>query len=360
MNSSLLQYLVSPVSHQSLDLYGVFLREKCSQPAAFPIVEGVPVLLPDGYSAEWYGEVMEVLFRENTSEVLRSLAGLSEEDGHSVLKERIAEEYGAEGVLRAFRSYSGLPENERLRSFVRLDPSVQSTQFPALSNDALESHRKYVTLESGNERALQMRDTGRQWAVHLPDYVDAVFGNDPDIILELGTGAGLGTNALLERGLGSGRLVSLDIDYGCVGNAEGLAKVYGLESSVDVVVASYWYLPFREGSMDVVCTHYGIDESREFERVLSEVVRVLRPGGRFVGVGRVDPTVRLRGLVGDLGLGAAELAQLVASAHLYPGPDEVVKLAQQKGMTLEGVQVVSPEDSHERAIITLIKSDVYG
>ena len=359
MNPSLLSYLVSPVSHQSLEFEGGdLLREKCPQPAVFPIVEGVPVLLPDGYFAEWHGEVMEVLFGEHTSEVFRSLTGIPPEDRDSAIKERIAGEYGVRGVLRAFRSYSELPESERLRSFVRMDPSVRSIQCPAISKDALEFHRKYVTPESGNDRALQMRDSARQWAAHLPDYVDAVFKNDPGIILELGTGAGMGANALLEHGLGSGRVVSLDIDYACVGNAEGLAKVYGIESSVDAVVASYWYLPFREGSMDVVCTHYGIDESREFERVLGEVVRVLRPGGRFVGVVRTDPTLRLRGLVGDLGLGASELRRLVASAHLYPGPDELVELAQQKGMILERIQVVSPEGSHERAIITLVKPNV--
>jgi uncharacterized protein YbaR (Trm112 family) len=56
MNPSLLPYLISPVSHQALELEGVsLLREKCPQPAVFPIVEGVPVLLPDGYFAEWYG-----------------------------------------------------------------------------------------------------------------------------------------------------------------------------------------------------------------------------------------------------------------------------------------------------------------
>ena len=359
MNPSLLSYLVSPVSHQSLEFEGGdLLREKCPQPAVFPIVEGVPVLLPDGYFAQWHGEVMEVLFGEHTSEVFRSLTGIPPEDRDSAIKERIAGEYGVAGVQRAFRSYSELPESERLRSFVRMDPSVRSTQCPAISKDALEFHRKYVTPESGNDRALQMRDLARQWAVHLPDYVDAVFKTDPGIILELGTGAGMGTNALLERGIGSRRVVSLDIDYACVGNAEGLAKVYGIESSVDAVVASYWYLPFREGSMDVVCTHYGIDESREFERVLGEVVRVLRPGGRFVGVVRTDPTLRLRGLVGDLGLGSSELRRLVASAHLYPGPDELVELAQQKGMILERIQVVSPEGSHERAIITLVKPGI--
>ena len=31
------------------------------------------------------------------------------------------------------------------------------------------------------------------------------------------------------------------------------------------------------------------------------------------------------------------------------------EFARQKGMTLEGLQVVSPEGSHERAIITLVK-----
>ena len=106
-------------------------------------------------------------------------------------------------------------------------------------------------------------------------------------------GAGLGTNALIEIGLHSARLISIDINYACIGNAEGLAKFHGVEESVDGIVASYWFLPFHDNSIDIVCTHYGIDESRETSRVVEEISRVLKPGGCFVVVCRTDPSNRL-------------------------------------------------------------------
>ncbi len=176
------------------------------------------------------------------------------------------------------------------------------------------------------------------------------------MIAELGTGGGLGTNALLGAGLGDARLISLDIDYACVKNAEGLAKYYGLQDRTDPVVANFWFLPFRDDSIDMVCAHYGLDESREVPRVIEEVARVLTDGGRFVIVSRCDPTRRLASRLGDFGFDKSELKQMVSAARLCPGPDGLADVASRNGLALEDSQVVSPESSHERAILVFRKT----
>lgn len=367
MNLSVLHYLVSPASHQPLEVERSEASKSASDSVqegnlksksgdeAFPIVEGVPLLQPVGHLADWDSEVLEVLFGQRLAEV-------SETFDEKMLEERtlrlksLTTELGVDGVREAFNRYAKLPPSQRLDSLVRISPAEQSSVCPMVSRAAIEDGREYATMAGGKRRAEQMREMVHKWASHIPDYVSSILESKPAAIVELATGAGLGTNALLEAGLGDGRLISLDIDYACVKNAEGLAKYHGLQDRTDPVVANFWFLPFRDDSIDMVCAHYGLDDSREVPRVIEEVSRVLAAGGRFVNVSRCDPTRRLAPWLGDFGFDESELKQMVSAARLYPGPDGLADVASQNGLALEDSQTATPESSHERVILVFRKT----
>lgn len=355
MNSSLLPYLASPIEHRPLELASPDQLKEVNGTAVFPIVEGIPLLQPPGQFAEWYCECLEVIFQERTAEIFARIAAPTGEVWAANLRQVLREDYGADGIREAFRSYANLSRERRMAGFVHVLPSELSVEHPLVQRQAIESRRQYAGLSYSRQHFKGLKDQERTWAFHLSDYAAAVFAHESELIVELGTGAGLGTGALIETGVASARLITIDVDYGCIGNAEGLAKVLGLEKRVDGIVASFWFLPFPDGSVDVVCSHNGIDESRETSRILAEVSRVLRDGGRFVAVCRSDGAFRLSMYLDALGFCKEELRAMAIQADIYPGTDRLIEIAAQNGLVVESRQTIKPDEGHQRDILVLRK-----
>lgn len=97
-------------------------------------------------------------------------------------------------------------------------------------------------------------------------------------ILELGCGAASAGRWLVTQGA---QVISLDVSAGMLRHAQDLNNHSGVP--VPLVQADAATLPFAAESFDIVCTAFGavpfIDDSA---RVMREVHRVLRPGGRWV------------------------------------------------------------------------------
>jgi SAM-dependent methyltransferase len=99
-----------------------------------------------------------------------------------------------------------------------------------------------------------------------------------DRVLELGCGAGAGARALVARGV---HAVGLDISHRMLQHSRRLDEQAGV--AVPVVEASAAGLPFRPGTFDLVATSYGaLPFVAEADQVLTEIARVLTPGGRAV------------------------------------------------------------------------------
>jgi SAM-dependent methyltransferase len=97
-------------------------------------------------------------------------------------------------------------------------------------------------------------------------------------VLEVGAGSAPCARWLLRAGA---QPVALDLSAGMLRHAAALGRVTGFP--VPLVQADATQLPFRNGSFDVVCSAFGaIPFVAEPERVMREVARVLRPGGRWV------------------------------------------------------------------------------
>jgi SAM-dependent methyltransferase len=102
-----------------------------------------------------------------------------------------------------------------------------------------------------------------------------VAGRD---ILEIGCGAAMCSRWLAGQGA---RAVASDLSSGMLRHALAAAGRTGID--VPLVQADAQFLPFRTDAFDIVFTAFGaVPFVADSARVMVEVARVLRPGGRFV------------------------------------------------------------------------------
>jgi ubiquinone/menaquinone biosynthesis C-methylase UbiE len=105
------------------------------------------------------------------------------------------------------------------------------------------------------------------------------------VALEVGAGTGFFLLNLMTAGFARRGIVT-DISSGMVQQALTTASLLG--HHVAGAVADAEQLPFADGSVDAVVAHATIHHLPDVDRALREIVRVLRPGGRFVIAG--EPT----------------------------------------------------------------------
>lgn len=104
--------------------------------------------------------------------------------------------------------------------------------------------------------------------------------------LEIGAGTGFFTLNLALAGVLRGPLHVTDLSPGMVEAAEHNAAEAGLEVAGRVADAES--LPYPDDSFDLVIGHAVIHHIPDVEQAFREIIRVLRPGGRFVICG--EPT----------------------------------------------------------------------
>ena len=97
-------------------------------------------------------------------------------------------------------------------------------------------------------------------------------------ILEVGSGAAMCARWLSTQGAWP---VAFDLSGSMLRHAADAADRTGV--AVPLVQADAEHLPFADGSFDVACTAFGaVPFVADSARVMREVARVLRPGGRWV------------------------------------------------------------------------------
>jgi len=102
-----------------------------------------------------------------------------------------------------------------------------------------------------------------------------------DVVLDLGSGAGIDC-FLAARQVGpDGRVIGVDMTPEMVSRARANADKGGY-ANVEFRLGEIEALPVADGTVDVVISNCVLNLSPEKDRVLAEVHRVLRPGGRVV------------------------------------------------------------------------------
>jgi len=223
------------------------------------------------------------------------------------------------------------------------------------SGDDLEHALQFATKARGDDLCARWAEVARGWAFHLEDYSNAVHAPGGQAILEIATGAGLGAWAVMSKLPPNSRMVSMDFDYVASQNANGLAQALGLTGRAAAIRANSWFMPFDDGLFGTVCTHYGLDESREVPTVLSEAARVLRPGGRLVLITRMDPAVRQGRHMELFGAPVEDCRHVLRQARLYSGPEDLIADAARCGLHLASRKDYRPEQGHARTLLVFEK-----
>ena len=97
-------------------------------------------------------------------------------------------------------------------------------------------------------------------------------------ILEVGCGAAMCARWLATQGA---RVTAMDLSTGMLRHARAGASDTGV--AVPLVQADAERLPFADGAFDLACSAFGaVPFVADSGRVMAEVARVLRPGGRWV------------------------------------------------------------------------------
>ena len=349
--------LVSPTEHRelSLDERGTNLVD-ATNGQLFPIIDEIPVLLPKRYIADWANNVLEVMYLDRALPITKEIIQKHGQEGfQKAIRQRIKSDLGKLGVQEAFERYSKMPVQKRLECFFYSTVQDRGGEEVIVDKATLSRSQKYKSSENGQKRFRKYKGVLRDNPMNLPHYARAVAQTKPCSIVELGCGSGFGSCVVIDSLTAKQLFFPIDVDYACTANCVGIRKWLRKKTAICPVVASFWFLPFPDKSIDVVCSHCGIDETREVPRVLQEAARVLKDGGKFIAVSRTGPTGMLQFLLDDLGFSHEELGGLASQARLYAGQEYLTELAAEKGFGKTTVKPSKPKDAVKRTLFIFEK-----
>jgi len=113
------------------------------------------------------------------------------------------------------------------------------------------------------------------YAEHLVRYAAAVDLVDAKVVLDIASGSGYGSALLAEK---AARVFGFDADQGAV---EYATESYG-RHNLTFEKADATAIPLGDNSVDVAISFETIEHVADYEKFISELVRVLRPSGTLV------------------------------------------------------------------------------
>lgn len=136
--------------------------------------------------------------------------------------------------------------------------------------------------ELGGVRQLEARGRSAGYRKMLECFLAELKLRPGETVLEIGCGSGVFTRFLAQHTGAANPITALDINRYFLGEASLLARKEGLAEAIEFRQGSAEDLPFADNSFDasIACT---VMEECDARRVLAEMARVTRPGGR-VGV----------------------------------------------------------------------------
>jgi SAM-dependent methyltransferase len=118
--------------------------------------------------------------------------------------------------------------------------------------------------------------------------LDALAIQPGESVLEVGCGSGVIMRELARRTAGANRLIGRDMNLYLLREARALTRRAGLLDHIDLGEGRAEPLPLLDSAVDVALSST-VFEERDADRMLAEIVRVTRPGGRIgIGVRTVD------------------------------------------------------------------------
>ena len=118
--------------------------------------------------------------------------------------------------------------------------------------------------------------------------VDLVTSAQPETVLDVATGTG--DLAISLSATNATKIVGIDISPGMLEVGKKKVNEQDLTKKIDMLIGDSENLPFDNNSFDAITVAFGIRNFMNLEKGLSEILRVLRPGGIFVILETSVPT----------------------------------------------------------------------
>jgi arsenite methyltransferase len=119
------------------------------------------------------------------------------------------------------------------------------------------------------------------WALGVGNPVRHAHPAPGETILDIGAGGGIDSILAAKRVGPTGRVIGLDMLDEMNERASANAAEAGVSEWTEFIRGEMEDIPMPDGSVDVVISNGVINLSPRKSRVLSEIFRVLRPGGRM-------------------------------------------------------------------------------
>ncbi len=111
---------------------------------------------------------------------------------------------------------------------------------------------------------------------------------NPEKILDVATGTG--DLAINLAKTGASKIIGLDISTGMLDVGKNKVKAKKLDTIIDMVTGDSENLSYENDYFDAITVAFGVRNFENLEKGLSEIFRVLRPGGIFVVLETSIPT----------------------------------------------------------------------
>lgn len=310
-------------------------------------IKDIPVILPEKTQAHWHRELIEVILWKYPEEIEK----MYNEIDFSKQPSDISETYikyikfllkDKKGIENAFNSY------------MNTDTEKWIIHGDKPNRKAIKSFKRLRTKRTGKKRTItKINPTGI--FVPYPYFAKETLKNNPEAVLELATGAGGGTASLALEKNKETLLFTVDITFEGLGNAIGIGKYLKCKDTILPVCANFWYLPFKDKCFDSVCTYCGFDESRENEKTISEISRVLKKDGVFVFASRKNAYMRQANILKPFGFTEKETIESLRKCRMFSDIESAIEICEKYGFIFEKRKDFKRDENVTLSVVTMKK-----
>jgi len=118
--------------------------------------------------------------------------------------------------------------------------------------------------------------------------VNIVKNTNPNLVLDIATGTG--DLAINLTKTSASKIIGLDISEGMLEVGRYKIEKLKLTDKIEMVLGDSEIIPFEENTFDAITVAFGVRNFENLEKGLSEIYRVLKPGGTFVVLETSVPT----------------------------------------------------------------------
>lgn len=168
-----------------------------------------------------------------------------------------------------FKIIEGIPDFTYPKSLAQIDEKTRLT-YEKLANE----YDKYASIPFQTFYSSEFEEREKM--------TDKLNLNENSIVLEVGAGDGRGAEHIVKRLGKQGKFYVQELSLAFLKKAIQRLKKYELQTQIEYSIASAMYIPFADNSFDAALHFGGMNTFSDQKRFLTEITRVVKPGGKIV------------------------------------------------------------------------------